>query len=325
MVIALRSKVMSEVIDCRKVSFKYNGVHALKDFSLNVNRGEVVALLGPNGAGKTTSIRVLNGLLMPESGSINILGLDPRKDGAKIRARTGVLTETPALYERLTAWQNLSFFGSLSEMSRIEVEKRSNHLLEVFNLQQRSRDRVETFSKGMKQRLALVRALLHDPELLFLDEPTSDLDPEAAKQVQDLILQISGHENRTVILCTHRLYEAEKLCDRVAIMKNGSVAAAGTLEELRMQVFPLLKVNFRTAGKTEKELVGILSQMPGANEVQALTNGELSLVVDNEDRIPAMVNALVYAGAAIKAVEPRHATLEDIYLRLQHAGEEMKQ
>ena len=315
---------MSEIIDCRKVSFKYNSVHALKDFTLNVNRGEVVALLGPNGAGKTTSIRVLNGLLLPESGSINILGLDPREDGAKIRARTGVLTETPALYERLTARQNLSFFGSLSEMSRFEVEKRSKHLLEVFNLQQRSRDRVETFSKGMKQRLALVRALLHDPELLFLDEPTSDLDPEAAKQVQDLILEISGHENRTVILCTHRLYEAEKLCDRVAIMKNGSVAAAGTLEELRKQVFPLLKVNFRTAGKTEKEFVGILSQMPGANEVQALTDGELSLVVDNEDRIPAMVNALVHAGVAIKAVEPRHATLEDIYLRLQHTGEEMK-
>ena len=313
---------MPNVIDCTKVSFRYNGVHALKDFSLNVNRGEVVALLGPNGAGKTTSIRVLNGLLTPESGSINVLGFDPRQDGAKIRARTGVLTETPALYERLTAWQNLSFFGSLSEMSKLEVEKRSNHLLDIFNLQQRSSDRVETFSKGMKQRLALVRALLHDPELLFLDEPTSDLDPEAAKQVQDLILEVSGHENRTVILCTHRLYEAERLCDRVAIMKNGRVAAAGTLDELRDQVFPMLQVNFRTSGKADDELVGILSQMPGANEVKAQADGELSLVVDSEDRIPAMVNALVNAGAAIKAVEPRRATLEDIYLRLQHAGEE---
>jgi ABC-2 type transport system ATP-binding protein len=314
---------MPNVIDCTKVSFKYNGVHALKDFCLNVNQGEVVALLGPNGAGKTTSIRVLNGLLIPESGNIEVLGYNPRQDGAKIRARTGVLTETPALYERLTAWQNLSFFGSLSEMSRSEVEKRSNQLLDVFNLQKRPGDRVETFSKGMKQRLALVRALLHDPELLFLDEPTSDLDPEAAKQVQDLILEVSGHENRTVILCTHRLYEAEKLCDRVAIMKNGRVAAAGTLDELRAQVFPMLQVNFRTAGKTKDELVGILSQMPGANEVKAQTDEELSLVVDNEDRIPAMVNALVHAGAAIKAVEPRRATLEDIYLRLQHAGEEM--
>jgi ABC-2 type transport system ATP-binding protein len=314
---------MSEVINCKHVSFKYNGVHALKDFSLNINRGEVVALLGPNGAGKTTSIRVLNGLLNPESGEINVLGFDPRKDGAKIRARTGVLTETPALYERLTARQNLSFFGTLSELSRIEVEERSNHLFEVFNLQNRSRDRVETFSKGMKQRLALARALLHDPELLFLDEPTSDLDPEASKQVQDLILEISGHENRTVILCTHRLYEAEKLCDRVAIMKNGHVVAAGTLEELRSQVFPMLQVYFRLAGKANENLVKILAQLPGAQEVKALSDGELTLIVDSEDRIPVMVSALVNAGTEIKAVEPRPATLEDIYLRLQHKGEEM--
>jgi ABC-2 type transport system ATP-binding protein len=314
---------MSEVINCKHVSFKYNGVHALKDFNLNINRGEVVALLGPNGAGKTTSIRVLNGLLNPESGAISVLGFDPHQDGAKIRARTGVLTETPALYERLTARQNLSFFGSLSELSKIEVEERSNHLFEVFNLQHRSQDRVETFSKGMKQRLALARALLHDPELLFLDEPTSDLDPEASKQVQDLILEISGHENRTVILCTHRLYEAEKLCDRVAIMKNGHVVAAGTLEELRSQVFPMLNVYFRLAVKANESLVKILAQLPGAQEVKVLSDGELTLIVDSEDRIPVMVSALVNAGTEIKAVEPRPATLEDIYLRLQHKGEEM--
>jgi len=316
---------MPNVIDCTKLSFRYNGVHALKDFSLSVNQGEVVALLGPNGAGKTTSIRVLNGLLTPESGVINVLGFDPRQDGAKIRARTGVLTETPALYERLTAKQNLSFFGYLSDMSKQEVDNRSKNLLDVFNLQQRSGDRVETFSKGMKQRLALVRALLHDPELLFLDEPTSDLDPEAAKQVQDLILEVSGHENRTVILCTHRLYEAEQLCDRVAIMKNGRVAAAGTLDELRAQVFPMLQVNFRTTGKANAELMGILSQMPGTNELKAQGDGEVSLVVDSEDRIPAMVNALVEAKAAIRAVEPHRATLEDIYLRLQHEGGEKQQ
>lgn len=314
---------MFEVIDCQHVSFKYNGVHALKDFSFNVNRGEVVVLLGPNGAGKTTSIRVLNGLLTPESGSINVLGMDPRQNGAQIRARTGVLTETPALYERLTARQNLTFFGSLSGLSKSEVEESSKRLLDVFKLQQQSQDRVETFSKGMKQRLALVRALLHDPELLFLDEPTSDLDPEAAKQVQDLILEISGHDNRSVVLCTHRLYEAEKLCDRVAIMKNGHVAAAGTLDELRARVFPMFQVYFRLAGKADEALEKTLSQMTGVNEVKALSDGEVTLAVDSEDRIPAMVSALVNAGAAIKAVEPRRATLEDIYLHLQHTGEEM--
>jgi ABC-2 type transport system ATP-binding protein len=314
---------MTRVVECRQMSFKYNGVHALKDFSLNVNRGEVVALLGPNGAGKTTSIRVLNGLLIPESGSINVLGFDPRKNGSQIRARTGVLTETPALYERLTALQNLSFFGSLSGLSSSEVKEQSIRLLNIFNLQERSRDRVETFSKGMKQRLALARALLHNPELLFLDEPTSDLDPEAARQVEDLILEISGHENRTVILCTHRLYEAEKLCDRVAIMKKGVVAAAGTLDELRMQIFPKLQVYFRLATEADEGLVRLLTQQPGANEVRTLSQRELVLTVDSEDHIPALVTALVNAGEAIVSVEPRHATLEEIYLHLQHSCEEI--
>jgi ABC-2 type transport system ATP-binding protein len=313
---------MSKVIESSNVSFKYNGAYALNNFNLNVNRGEVVALLGPNGAGKTTSIRVLNGLLSPESGSITVLGLDPHQDGAKVRTRTGVLTETPALYERLTAWQNLSFFGSLSELSRSEVEERSNYLLKVFNLHDRSQDRVESFSKGMKQRLALARTLLHNPELLFLDEPTSDLDPEAAKQVQDLILEISGNDNRTVILCTHRLYEAERLCDRVAIMKNGRVAASGTLDELRAQVSPMIQVVFRFSVKADDTLAAILSQLQGANRVKVLPEGEIILTVDSEDNIPAMVSALVNKGAEIKAVEPHRATLEEIYLRLQHADEE---
>jgi ABC-2 type transport system ATP-binding protein len=313
---------MSQVVECEHMSFKYNGVHALKDFSFNVNRGEVVALLGPNGAGKTTSIRVLNGLLMPESGSISVLGFDPRKNGSQIRARTGVLTETPALYERLTALQNLSFFGSLSGLSSYEVKEQSSRLLHIFNLKDRSQDKVGTFSKGMKQRLALARALLHNPELLFLDEPTSDLDPEAARQVQDLILEISGHENRTVILCTHRLYEAEKLCDRVAIMKKGRIVAAGTLNELRSQIFPRLQVFVRLATDADETLIKIIRKQQGANEVKTLSPHEIVITMDNEDRIPAVVNALVNAGAGILSIEPRHATLEEIYLHLQHNCEE---
>ncbi|MBM3137890.1 MAG: ABC transporter ATP-binding protein, partial [Chloroflexi bacterium] len=207
---------MSEVVICDQVEFKYSENYALSGFDLRVNRGEVIALLGPNGAGKTTSVRVMNGLLPVESGLVKIIDMNAAVLGEKIRQRTGVLTETPALYERLSALQNLNFFGTLAGLPAGEIEQRSRQMLDVFGLSDRAGDRVDTYSKGMKQRLAIARAMLHDPELLFLDEPTSDLDPEAARQVGDTILDITGRNNRTVILCTHRLFEAEQLCDRVA-------------------------------------------------------------------------------------------------------------
>jgi len=182
---------MAAIIECNEMNFSYGKVKALRDFTISVERGEVIALLGPNGAGKTTSIRVLTGLLSCSSGFCRVMDKDPGRDGAIIRAQSGVLTETPALYERLTGFQNLEFFGSLAGLLKNELAKRSAHLLEVFRLTDRVNDRVETYSKGMKQRLALVRALLHNPQLLFLDEPTSDLDPEAARHVQDLILDVT--------------------------------------------------------------------------------------------------------------------------------------
>jgi ABC-2 type transport system ATP-binding protein len=317
-------KIMSGIIQCEKVLFRYNGAAALDGFSLDVQRGEVMALLGPNGAGKTTSIRVFNGLLKPENGALSVLGFDPCSDGAAIRAKTGVLTETPALYERLTAWQNLAFFGALSGLTEAQVTTRGNQLLDVFNLRDRAYDRVGSFSKGMKQRLALARALLHEPELLFLDEPTSDLDPEAARQVQDFILEVSRDEKRTVVLCTHRLYEAEQLCSRVAVMKHGRVLAAGTLDDLRKQVFPDLRVEIRTAQALSQAQLAEVSRLAGVKETQMVEKGQMRFSVAEKAVIPPVVTALVQAGAAIVAVEPHHASLEEIYLRLQHADGEVQ-
>lgn len=317
-------KDMLSVIDCRQVAFKYNSIYALKEFNLRVERGEIVALLGPNGAGKTTSIRVMNGLLAPEGGEMQVLGMDPRLESEKIRARTGVLTETPALYERLTARENLNFFGTLSGIPGSELEDRVNRMLGIFNLIDRANDRVESFSKGMKQRLALARALLHNPELIFLDEPTSDLDPEAAKQVQDQILEIGAEGKRTVILCTHRLVEAEKLCDRVAILKNGFIAAIGTLNELREQVNSTLQVNVSLVGNIEKNLLALVAKCEGISSVQFLPGGILNFVAEMEEQIPAVVSILVNNWAAIKAVEPRRATLEEIYMHLQHSDKEVQ-
>jgi ABC-2 type transport system ATP-binding protein len=313
---------MSLVIDCQGLSFRYDGVEALKDFSLSVERGEVMALLGPNGAGKTTSIRVLTGLLPARSGLCSVLGEDPARNGAQIRARSGVLTETPALYERLTGWQNLEFFGALAGLSREEIKRQGDRFLEVFKLSDRANDRVETYSKGMKQRLALARALLHGPELLFLDEPTSDLDPEAARQVHDLILEVSGQNRRTVLLCTHRLYEAERLCSRVAIMREGEVMAIGTLDELRRQILPEIRVEFRLASPPQEGMHASMAELAGVRGCEWTGSDTLNAVLESEEIIPDLVVWLVSVGARLRAVEPQLASLEEIYLRLQQNHQE---
>ena len=226
---------MEFVIEINQLSHQFGSHRALEHVSFSVGRGEVFGLLGPNGAGKTTTIRLINGLYTPAAGSIRVLGMDPVRQGAQVRRQTGVLTEAPALYERLTARQNLAFFGTLAGMEPHDLNRRITELLEFFDLSERADDRVGGYSKGMKQRLALARAILNHPPLVFLDEPTSGLDPEAALQVHALIQEIGRTDGHTVVLCTHRLDEAEKLCSRMAILNRGEVRAVGTLQQLRQQ------------------------------------------------------------------------------------------
>jgi ABC-2 type transport system ATP-binding protein len=291
--------------------------------SFSVKQGEVFALLGPNGAGKTTTIRILNGLLKPRAGKSRVLGLDPLQDGAQIRQCCGVLTETPALYERLTAWQNLEFFGALAGLSPAEIEERSNYYLDLFELAERAQDRIETYSKGMKQRLALARALLHDPQLLFLDEPTSGMDPAAAKQVEQLIYRISKQENRSVVLCTHRLYEAERVCDRVAVMKKGQVIACGSLDELRARFVAQVRVTFCFAEQPEPGVQQTTNNLPGVEGIGITNPLEWDLQVRSQDAIPAVIQHLVAGGVLIRSVIPHQADLEEIYLNLQEIDDEV--
>jgi ABC-2 type transport system ATP-binding protein len=308
---------VNEIINCQQVDFRYDRDPVLKGFTFQVQRGEVVALLGPNGAGKTTSVRVMNGLLPLEGGSVKVFDMPAYERGAEIRRRTGVLTETPALYERLTALQNLRFFGTLAGLGADELDARIKLMLDVFGLANREGDRVDTYSKGMKQRLAIARAMLHNPELLFLDEPTSDLDPEAARQVADTIREVSAHNNRTVILCTHRLFEAEQICDRVAVMSSGQVKAIGSLDELRRAVLPNTSVRFKISAPFSREEMNWLARHEGITAVHALAEDEMALDMPDADAVSAVVAYFVHKGASILAVEPRKASLEDIYLHLQ--------
>lgn len=315
---------MIDVISCRDLAFSYGSFQALRDMTFSVEKGQVFALLGPNGAGKTTTIRVLNGLLRPSAGQCSVLGLNPDSQGAEIRRRTGVLTETPALYERLTAWQNLQFFGSLSDMSAAQIKERGGFYLHALDLEERADHRVETYSKGMKQRLALARALLHDPELLFLDEPTSGMDPYAARQVEELIYRISKDEGRSVILCTHRLFEAEKVCDYVAVMRNGSIAAAGTLDELRRQVTPEIRVRFEFQQAPEPDLAAQAGRLPGVQSLEGAGSLVWQVRLETIETVPPLVAFLTANGAAVLSVIPHRATLEEIYLKLQDQKVQVK-
>ena len=308
----------STVVNCENIKFNYGPVRALSGFNFAVQEGEISAILGSNGAGKTTSVRLMNGLLLPDSGTCSILGMNIQEHGPDIRMRTGVLTEGPALYERLTARENLIFFGGMYGLDEESVRHHGNELLEFFGLLNRADSRVATFSKGMKQRLALVRALIHSPNLLFLDEPTSDLDPEASRQVQDLVRKIGKEENHTVIICTHRLAEAERICDRVAILKSGYVAASGSLEELRKQVMPEIHVFIRVHDDLEESDIRKVSGVEGVISAEIENERSLTIQIMQEPPIPAVVDLLVHQGVKILSVEPKPATLEDIYLKIQN-------
>lgn len=316
---------METVISAESVRHVFGTRTAVADISFSVERGDVFALLGPNGAGKTTTVRLLNGLYNPVSGAMRVLGFDPVSQGGDVRRRTGVLTETPALYERLTARQNLAFFAELSDLPSSDKNARIDELLAFFGLSARSTDRVAAFSKGMKQRLALARALLARPELLFLDEPTAGLDPESAQQVHELIAELRHRNGHTVFLCTHNLFEAERLCDRLGIMNSGRLLAAGTLDELRRMISPDITL--------QVELLQPLAAPSGLENIRGVTGvveagTSIRLQVEDHAVIPHIAAHLVHAGAQLLSLSPRQLTLQEIYFTLQAryepAGENQK-
>ena len=312
---------METVINVQNLKHYYGEHLALQDLSFQVSRGEVFGLLGPNGAGKTTSVRLLNGMFEASGGKMEVMGYDPGTQGAHIRAVSGVLTETPALYERLTARQNLKFFGTLAEMSDPEIASRTDELLKMFDLSDHADVRTGTFSKGMKQRLALARAWLSRPKLLFLDEPTSSLDPEAAVQVRELIADVRQKEGTTVLICSHNLDEAQRLCDHLLIMRKGSAVAMGTLDELRRQVSTGLWLQIKLL-KPFSDWQSTLSGLTGVRKFELQDETSIKVEVESQENIPQVVSALVMKGAQFLKLQPQEISLEEVYLKLQNINKE---
>ena len=301
------------------LSRRYGGLTAVDGVTLAVERGEVFGVLGPNGAGKTTMVRLLNGVLAPSAGTCRVLGLDPARQGSELRRRTGVLTESPALYERMTARENLRFFGTMYGMPPEKLAARADAMLEAFGLAERADAKVGGFSKGMKQRLALARALLHEPEVLFLDEPTAALDPEAARRVTELIMEFTRQAGRTVFLCTHYLPEAQRLCDRVAVLNRGHLIATGTLAELARTLWHGSWVDVECLVAPAPDLLDAVRVVPGVTDARldGPDGTRLAVQVEGEERIPVVVRAIVERGGQVVRVNAREHTLEDVYFELQ--------
>jgi len=292
----------------------FRALTAVHDMSFTVGDGEIFGLLGPNGAGKTTTVRMLAGLISPTAGTAIVNGHPLGETTQQIRAFTGILTESPGLHEKLTARQNLAYYGRLYGLRGARLREAVERYLGVVEMSEHADRRVAGFSKGMRQKVAIARALLHEPEVIYLDEPTSGLDPSAAKNIRDFIATLRAL-GRSIVVCTHNLDEAERLCDRIGIMR-------GTL--LRVDTPAALRRHGRTAtvrvelngARGPESFVGRLADLSYVSGVQARESTLVVELADPAHETPDLVAELVGAGARITSVVEDAQTLEEAYLSL---------
>jgi ABC-2 type transport system ATP-binding protein len=283
---------------------------AVDSIDLEVRKGEVFGFLGPNGAGKTTTVRMLCALIAPSSGRAWVNGHEIGREDKAVRSRVGILTETPGLYAKLDAVANLSFFARLYGVE--EVDTQVAKYLQMLGLWERRHEPVAGFSKGMRQKLAVARALLHEPPLLFLDEPTSALDPEAARLVRDFIEELRG-QGRTIFLCTHNLDEADRLCDRIGVIRQRLIRV-DTPAHLRQQLYGRgVLIRLRALAP---HYIAAIERLPFVQRVVQVDGGLSVRLDDPAEHNPVLVRALVQAGADVQFVEEVSHSLESVYFDL---------
>lgn len=305
-------------IEAHNLTKKFGKLTAVEDLNLEVAEGEILAFLGPNGAGKTTTIRMLAGIIAPSSGYAVVAGHRTDASVEKLHQDIGLLTETPGLYDRLSARFNLEYFAGF--YPGLDPARQAGKYLKIVGLEERAEDRAGTFSKGMKQRLALARALLSEPKVLFLDEPTAGLDPEAASNVLEFIKSL-GREGRTVFLSTHNLAEAEQICHRIAVFRT-HLLALDTPQNLRQQLFRneiIIELE-----SISSQILEALTRLPYIQKVTPQGNQLTVELTDPVKNRPELVKSIVDAGGRIIAVNERHHSLEEVYLNLVHEAKDGK-
>ncbi|HEY6287284.1 MAG TPA: ABC transporter ATP-binding protein [Ktedonobacteraceae bacterium] len=314
------------MIETYDLTRRFGTFTAVSQVSLRVPDGAILALLGPNGAGKTTTIRMLSGLLAPTEGNATVAGYDIRREADAVRACVGLVTDVPGLFEQMKAPAYLDFFASIYGLPSPERTSRIDELLEFFDLTTHRNEKMAGFSKGMKQKVALARALIHDPAILFLDEPTSGLDPLAARAVRELIVGFK-RSNRSIILCTHDLDEAERLADQVAIIRQGHIVALDTPSTLRKQATgeTMVQIEFVDACPLPLEALATIDGVLTPHLREKKATGSLSTVTLSPGFIleyqtpqpkitnPQILSRLIMAGAQIVTVTCETRSLEDVY------------
>jgi ABC-2 type transport system ATP-binding protein len=305
---------MTPAITFSSVRKTFGDVVALNEVDFAAPAGAVTVLLGPNGAGKTTTVRLTTGAMISDFGAIRVLGLDPLTNGDEVRARVGVVPPKPAFYDQLSGRENLAFAATIFEADESEAFAAA----ERFAIDDALDQDVGGYSTGMRTRLALARAVLHDPEVLMLDEPTAGLDPESARSVLDLIAEMAGR-GRTIVMCTHLLHEAEGIADHLVLLENGEVRTSGNPRALTARYMPDPIV---IIDAEDRDSMTFLPQLDGVLSVR--DEGALHITLDSEDRIPDLVIELVKRGVRPTRVEPLSPTLEDLYFEMQRAHRETR-
>jgi len=296
------------MIELSHVSKSFQNRSVLRDLTYSVRRGEILGFLGPNGSGKTTTIRLMNGVIRPDGGEIRIGGFDPIHDGDQIRRISGILTESAGFYQNMTGLQNLRFFADLYGVQDL---KRPAELLEEFGLADAATKKVGTYSTGMKKRLGLAKALLHDPDILFLDEPTNGLDPEGIRMVLQQIAELNRRRGTTIILCSHLLQQLEVVCQRYVFLLGGAVIEEGTLAALEAKYNPTITLEV----ETDLTLAGGQYRGLPARRVDA---GRLSFQLHSRDEVPAFLRALAQ-DANLYSASQVNQDLESLYFQIREA------
>jgi ABC-2 type transport system ATP-binding protein len=309
-----------EIIKVRSVSKSFGDIKAVKDVSFDIQNGEIFGILGPNGAGKSTIVNILNTLIKPDTGVVIIDGVNIKNDREKIKLIMGVVPQEIALYEELTAYENLMFWGGLYNIPKHELNANVNNTLKMVDLINRKNDRIKTFSGGMKRRINIACSLLHNPKILVLDEPTVGVDPQNRNHIFEVIERLNS-EGLTIIYTTHYLEEAERLCKNIAIIDVGCIVAQGTLKELRGLIDAKNIVTIKLASLNEEIIPGIEKAHPFCR----FDSSSKTLIVECDNisnDISMIIARIADSGGVIEKINTRGITLETIFLKL--TGKELR-